>query len=80
MYRQYVSSKVMPVKITHFKYNIAHVFFTKYIYIYGRASRPVTARPLSLYIYMKNIFIIKSTVVFRSTFFVCVYNRRKSSQ
>ena len=26
MYRQYVSSKVMPVKITHFKYNIARVF------------------------------------------------------
>ena len=27
MYRQYVSSKVMPVKITHFRYNIARVFF-----------------------------------------------------
>ena len=27
MYRQYVSSKVMPVKITHLKYNIARVFF-----------------------------------------------------
>ena len=26
MYRQYVSSKVMPVKITHFKYNIARIF------------------------------------------------------
>ena len=62
---------------------LARPYIYIYIYIYGRASRPVTARPLYIiyiYIYMKNIFIIKSTVVFRSTFFVCVYNRRKSSQ